>query len=234
MMKKLALATLVLALGSVSAMAADFNGKWSADVPGRNGNTQTTTFTFTVDATAMTVTGTVTGRMGDMPITNGKVTADTITFDVVRTMNGNSFTISYAGKADGDTIKFTRTFGGGGMAGGGGGNGGSTSSSGVHGQARSSCMLRPRLRPSNSGGHHGNNFRRGTKERSDRVDSQRLEAASTLCSFPPACAFPGVWPGFASSRSLAYCSSRPRRSVRRLPKPGLSTPPRCAVPLTSA
>ena len=60
--------------------------------------------------------------MGDMPITNGKVTADTITFDVVRTMNGNSFTMSYAGKADGDTIKFTRTFGGGGMAGGGNGD----------------------------------------------------------------------------------------------------------------
>jgi hypothetical protein len=60
--------------------------------------------------------------MGDTPITNGKVTADTITFDVVRTMNGNSFTMNYAGKADGDTIKFTRTFAGGGMAG--GGNGG--------------------------------------------------------------------------------------------------------------
>ncbi len=117
MMKKLALATLVFALGSVSAMAADFNGKWTADVPGRNGNTQTTTFNFTVDATAMTVTGTVTGRMGDMPITNGKVTADTITFDVVRTMNGNSFTMTYSGKADGDNIKFTRTFGGGGNGG---------------------------------------------------------------------------------------------------------------------
>ena len=38
MIKKLALAVLVVALGSVTAMAADFNGKWSADVPGRNGN----------------------------------------------------------------------------------------------------------------------------------------------------------------------------------------------------
>jgi hypothetical protein len=123
MIKKLALAALVLALGSVSALAADFNGKWSADVPGRNGNTQPTTFTFTVDATAMTVTGTVTGRMGDMPITNGKVTADTITFDVVRSFNGNSITMTYSGKADGDTIKFTRTFAGG-AAPGGGGNGG--------------------------------------------------------------------------------------------------------------
>jgi hypothetical protein len=121
MMKKLAVAALVFALGSVTALAADFNGKWTADVPGRNGNTTTTTFMFTVDATAMTVTGTVTGRMGDMPITNGKVTADSISFDVVRTMNGNSFTMSYAGTADGDTIKFTRTVSGG-M--GGGGNGG--------------------------------------------------------------------------------------------------------------
>ena len=126
MMRKLALATLVFALGSVTALAADFNGKWSADIPGRNGNTQTTTFTFTVDATAMTVTGTVSGRMGDMPITNGKVTADTITFDVVRNFNGNSITMSYSGKADGDTIKFTRTFSGGAPGGGGpgGGNGG--------------------------------------------------------------------------------------------------------------
>lgn len=120
MMKKLALAALVFTLGSVTALAADFNGKWTADVPGRNGNTQTTTFNFTVDATAMTVTGTVSGRMGDMPISNGKVTADTITFDVVRNFNGNTFTMSYKGTADGDTIKFSRTFAGGGM---GGGNG---------------------------------------------------------------------------------------------------------------
>ena len=110
MMKKLALAALIFALGSVAAAAADFNGKWTAEVQGRNGSPTTTTFTFTVDATAMTVTGTVSGRMGDMPISNGKVTADTITFDVVRNFNGNSFTMSYAGKADGDTIKFTRTF----------------------------------------------------------------------------------------------------------------------------
>jgi len=128
MMKKLALAALVFALGSVTALAADFNGKWSADIPGRNGNMQTTTFTFTVDPATMALTGTVTGRMGDMPITNGKVTADTISFDVVRTMNGNSFTMSYAGKADGDTIKFTRTFSGGGM--GGGGNGGGAGNGG--------------------------------------------------------------------------------------------------------
>ena len=38
MFKKIGLAVLFLALGSVSALAADFNGKWTADVQGRNGH----------------------------------------------------------------------------------------------------------------------------------------------------------------------------------------------------
>ena len=34
MIKKLGITLLFLALGSVSAMAADFNGKWTGDVQG--------------------------------------------------------------------------------------------------------------------------------------------------------------------------------------------------------
>lgn len=111
MMKKLALAALVFALASVSALAADFNGKWTADVPARNGNTQTITFDFHVDGS--TLTGKVTTMRGDIDISNGKVDGDTISFDTVMNFNGNSVTISYKGTADGDNIKFTRTFGGG-------------------------------------------------------------------------------------------------------------------------
>ena len=52
MLRKLALAVLFVTLGAVSAMAADFGGKWTADIAGRQGNT-TTTFQFTVpDGTA--------------------------------------------------------------------------------------------------------------------------------------------------------------------------------------
>ncbi len=112
MMKKLGITLLFFALGSVTALAADFNGKWTADVPGRNGNTQTLTFDFHVDGT--TLTGTVTTPRGSIDISNGKVDGDNISFDQVMNFNGNSFTISYKGTADGDTIKFTRTFGGGG------------------------------------------------------------------------------------------------------------------------
>ena len=112
MIKKLGITLLFLALGSVSALAADFNGKWTGDVQGRMGP-QTLTFDFHVDGA--TLTGKITTPRGDVDITNGKVDGDNISFDQVLNFNGNSFTISYQGKAAADgTINFTRTFGGGG------------------------------------------------------------------------------------------------------------------------
>lgn len=109
MMRKFLLAVTFLALGSVAALAADFNGKWSGTVQGMRGP-QNLTFNFKVDGA--TVTGAVTTPRGDVDISNGKIDGDTITFDTVMNFNGNSFTISYKGTINGDTIKFTRTFGG--------------------------------------------------------------------------------------------------------------------------
>jgi len=109
MFKKIGLAVLLLALGSVSALAADFNGKWNAEVQGRNGNMQTLVFDFHVDGA--TLTGKVTSPRGNSDITNGKVDGDNISFDTVMNFNGNEFKISYTGKADGDTIKFSRQMG---------------------------------------------------------------------------------------------------------------------------
>jgi hypothetical protein len=106
MLKKIGLAVMFLALGSVSALAADFNGKWTADVTTPRG-TQTLTFDFHVDGA--TLTGKVSTPRGDTDITNGKVDGDNISFDQVMNFNGNE--ISYTGKADGDTIKFTRQMG---------------------------------------------------------------------------------------------------------------------------
>jgi hypothetical protein len=109
MIRKLGLTVLLFALGSVAALAADFNGKWNAQVQGRNG-TQTLVFDFHVDGS--TVTGKITTPRGDMDISNGKVDGDTITFDQMLNFNGNSVTISYTGKAAADgTIEFTRQFG---------------------------------------------------------------------------------------------------------------------------
>lgn len=109
MFKKLALAVLFVALGSVTALAADFNGKWTAQVETPRG-TMPLTFNFHVDGSKLT--GTVSTRRGDTEIQNGKVDGDNISFDQEMNFNGNDFKITYTGKADGaDSIKFTRQMG---------------------------------------------------------------------------------------------------------------------------
>ena len=108
MFRKLALAVMFLALGSVAALAADFNGKWTADVTTPRG-TQTITFDFHVDGA--TLTGKVTTPRGDTDITDGKIDGVNISFSQVMNFNGNEFKLTYTGKIDGDTIKFTRQAG---------------------------------------------------------------------------------------------------------------------------
>lgn len=103
-MRKLGLAILLFALGATSALAADFNGKWTAAVNGPRGS-QNLTFNLHVDGAV--VTGTVTTPRGDMDITDGKVDGETITFSQV--VRGNKeVKLVYTGKFDGETIKFSR------------------------------------------------------------------------------------------------------------------------------
>ena len=108
MLRKALLAVVFLALGSVAALAADFNGKWTADVTTPRG-TQTVTFDFHVDGA--TLTGKVTTPRGESDITDGKVDGDNISFSQKLSFNGNDMTIAYTGKADGDGIKFSRAMG---------------------------------------------------------------------------------------------------------------------------
>lgn len=89
---------------ALAALAADIGGKWTGDMEGRDGQTMTVTMNLKADGNA--VTGTVSGRMGDAQISNGKVDGDSVTFDVVREFNGNSVTIHYTGTVTGDSIKF--------------------------------------------------------------------------------------------------------------------------------
>ena len=92
-------------LATVTMLAADATGKWTAEQPGRDGNMQTITMNLKADGNALT--GTVSGRRGDTEISNGKVDGDSVSFDIVREFNGNKMTIHYTGKLDGDTIHFT-------------------------------------------------------------------------------------------------------------------------------
>jgi autotransporter translocation and assembly factor TamB len=92
-------------LATLTIMAADATGKWTAETQGRNGNTQTVTMNLKADGN--TLTGTVAGRMGETEISEGKIDGDSVTFDVVRERDGNKMTQHYNGKLDGDTIHFT-------------------------------------------------------------------------------------------------------------------------------
>ena len=54
------------------------------------------------------LTGTVSGRQGDVPITDGKVDGDDLSFTVVMNFQGNEVKMLYKGKVSGADIKFTR------------------------------------------------------------------------------------------------------------------------------
>ena len=99
-------ACLVLAAISV-AWAADLNGKWVAQVQGQNGQTRETTFNFKVEGSKLT--GTVSGRQGDNPISDGTIKGDEVSFTVTASFNGNSVKLLYKGKVAGDELKLTRT-----------------------------------------------------------------------------------------------------------------------------
>ena len=88
------------------AQAADISGKWTAQVPGRDGQTRETTFTFKAEGEKLT--GTTSGRNGDVPITDGTVKGDAIAFTVVMNFNGQEVKLFYKGTVAGEEIKFTR------------------------------------------------------------------------------------------------------------------------------
>jgi len=101
----------LLGLLTLTALAADISGKWTAQVPGRNGQTREQTFNLKADGN--TLTGTVSGRMGDTPIAEGKIDGDSISFTQTMEFNGNSVKLVYKGTVSGDEIKFSRTRDGG-------------------------------------------------------------------------------------------------------------------------
>ncbi len=75
------LAALVMTVGVATvAFAADVTGKWVGSVDTPNGALE---LTFDLKTEGEAVTGTVGSAMGTLPISNGKLAGETLTFDVV-------------------------------------------------------------------------------------------------------------------------------------------------------
>ncbi|MEO6803497.1 MAG: hypothetical protein ABI197_09685 [Granulicella sp.] len=109
MMRKVFAALLFCVFAVGSALAADFNGKWTSTFSTQIGE-QTYTYEFHVDGTKMT--GKAVSTNGSSDITDGQIEGDTITFTENLNMDGNAIVIAYKGTLVGDEIKFTRDVGG--------------------------------------------------------------------------------------------------------------------------
>ena len=106
-LRVLVCAVAVLAVFVAVAAAADVTGKWTAQVPGRGGETRETTFNFKADGDKLT--GTMSGMQGnEIAISDGMVSGDDISFSVSMSFNGNDVKLLFKGKVSGSEIKFTR------------------------------------------------------------------------------------------------------------------------------
>lgn len=89
---------LVVALFATSiGFAQDINGKWKGEMQSPNGPMD---LVFNFKATGDSLSGTVEGPMGEMPISKGKIDGKSFSFDV----NAGEMTISHQCTAMGDSI----------------------------------------------------------------------------------------------------------------------------------
>jgi len=107
MSKKLVFVFSLLLAFALCAVAADISGKWTGQVPGRQGQARETSFTFKV--AGETLTGSMAGGQGqEVALSEGKISGDTISFVIVRERNGNQMKQNYSGKIVGEEIQMKR------------------------------------------------------------------------------------------------------------------------------
>lgn len=101
-MRILVVFALALALVSVS-VAADITGTWKGQRPGRDGNMMDVTFTFKADGEKLT--GSTRMRDREVPISDGKISGDDISFVIKMEFGGNEMKMIYTGKVSGNEMK---------------------------------------------------------------------------------------------------------------------------------
>jgi hypothetical protein len=90
----------------VLALAADIDGKWTAEVAGRGG--QTNTQTLTLKAAGDKLTGSIEGgRGGPTEISDGTIMGTAVAFKIVRQFGENKIEQTYKGTLSGDELKLS-------------------------------------------------------------------------------------------------------------------------------
>ena len=102
------LVTFVLVLAAAPARAADVDGKWSGSLDTPMGAVQVG---FTFKADGATLTGSTSGPDGgEVPIKNGKIDGNKISFVVTLDFGGMMFDLNYTGVVSPDVVKLTIDF----------------------------------------------------------------------------------------------------------------------------
>lgn len=101
MTKNLLSTVFALALAT-AAFAADVTGKWVGKMETPNGARD---ITFNLKQDGEKLTGTTTGRGGDIEISDGSVKGDTVKFSVVRKFQDREMKSDYTGKVEGTSLK---------------------------------------------------------------------------------------------------------------------------------
>ncbi len=90
-------------------LAADLSGTWIAERIMPNGMKRETVYKLRQEG--LTLTGSMTAMMGELPIRNGKIEGDTFTFETVMDFGGEERVMKHEGKILGDKLEI-RTVGG--------------------------------------------------------------------------------------------------------------------------
>ena len=105
-MRILAIFVLTLALVSVS-FAQGINGTWKGQRPGRDGAMMDVTFKFVADGEKLS--GSTTMRDNEIPISDGKISGNDLSFTVKMEFGGNSMVMKYTGTLSTNEIKLKST-----------------------------------------------------------------------------------------------------------------------------
>lgn len=114
-MKRMLSACAIVLLAMTSASAADIAGKWTAHVPGGQGQSDSEiTLVFMVDGEKLT--GTIDNSLmpGEVALEEGKISGDDVSFSLMRRIGEVDMKVVWTGEISEDEIRFTRAAQGGG------------------------------------------------------------------------------------------------------------------------
>jgi hypothetical protein len=93
----------VFVLLAVAYAASNVDGTWTGQRPGRDGNMMPVTFKFKAEGN--TLTGSTTMRDNEIPISDGKISGNDISFTVKMEFGGNTMVTKYTGTISGNEMK---------------------------------------------------------------------------------------------------------------------------------